>query len=195
MSVKLRGQQINKQLVNVTSNEPCNFSDEGYVPSSRKADESKVITPLEANLRCEARIGNIELCAEYSVPDKYMMGSNLNNLLPDYRNKRKEKKNLKEINFWQQKINQQLELYHLEDDKYNIKLVRGLCQIVEKYICYDTHLGSAKKTIVMNCCLKFFDDNVPLLESIIENELEHIKKSGFVMRALAKLEIFFFANR
>ena len=124
-----------------------------------------------------------------------MMVSNLNNLLPDYRNKRKEKKNLKEINFWQQKINQQLELYHLEDDKYNIKLVRGLCQIVEKYICYDTHLGSAKKTIVMNCCLKFFDDNVPLLESIIENELEHIKKSGFVMRALAKIEIFFFANR
>ena len=27
MSVKLRGQQLNKQLVNVTSNEPCNFSD------------------------------------------------------------------------------------------------------------------------------------------------------------------------
>jgi hypothetical protein len=104
-----------------------------------------------------------------------MMGSNLNHLVPDYRNKRKEKKNLKEINFWQQKINQQLELYHLEDDNY------------------DTQLGNAKKkTIVMNCCLNFFDDNVPLLESIIENELEHIKKSGFVMRVLlAKIEIFF----
>ncbi len=65
-----------------------------------------MITPLELHLRCEARIGNIELCAEYTVPDKYMMGSSLNNLRPDYRNKRKEKKNLKEINFWQQKINQ-----------------------------------------------------------------------------------------
>jgi hypothetical protein len=43
----------------------------------------------------------------------------------------------------------------------------------------------------MNCCLKFFDDNVPLLESIIENELEHIKKSVFVIQAVAKLEIFF----
>jgi hypothetical protein len=83
-----------------------------------------------------------------------MMGSNLNNLLPDYRNKREEKKILKEINFWQQKFNQQLELYDLEDDKYNIKLVRCRCQIVEKYICYDTQLGDAKEKIVMNFCLK-----------------------------------------
>ncbi len=88
-----------------------------------------------------------------------------------------------------------MELYHLDDDIYNIKLVRGLCQIVETYICHDTKLGDAKKKIVMNCCLRFFYDNVPLLESIVENELEHIKKSWFVMRALAKIEILFFANR
>ncbi len=69
-----------------------------------------------------------------------------------------------------------------------------LVKLSKKYICYDTQLGDAKKKIVINCFLKFFEDNVPLLESIIENELEHIKKSGFVMRALAKIEIFFFKS-
>ena len=149
---------------------------------------------LGASLSSEARMASIDLQASYLVPDKYLLGSNLNNILPDYRNKRKYIKNQKEINYWQQKINEQLKLYTLADDKYNIKLVRGLCQIVEKYVCYDRELGETKKQIVMNCALRFFDDNAELLESIIENELEHIEKSGVWMRILAKIEIFFFAK-
>lgn len=149
---------------------------------------------VSPSLSSEARMASIDLQASYLVPDKYLLGSNLNNILPDYRNKRKYIKNQKEINYWQQKINEQLKLYTLADDKYNIKLVRGLCQIVEKYVCYDRELGETKKQIVMNCALRFFDDNAELLESIIENELEHIEKSGVWMRMLAKIEIFFFAK-
>lgn len=128
------------------------------------------------------------------LPNKYMIGVNLNDLLPDYRDKRKAVKNQKEVNFWNKKIVEQLKLYDSEIDKYNIKLVRGLCQIVERYLIYDTKLGLQKKQVVMNCCLKFFDNNEKLLSAIIDNELENIKKSTVFMRLLARLEIFFFAK-
>lgn len=128
------------------------------------------------------------------IPDKYMVGVNLNEVLPDYREKRKAVKNSKEINYWNHKIVEQLKLYNVEHDKYNIKLVRGLCAIVERYMIYDKKLGQQKKQVVMNCCLKFFDGNEKLLSAIIENELELIEKSTVLSRILAKLEIFFFAK-
>jgi hypothetical protein len=128
------------------------------------------------------------------LPNKYMIGVNLNDLLPDYRDKRKAVKNQKEVDYWNKKIVEQLKLYDSEKDKYNIRLVRGLCQIVERYLIYDTKLGQQKKQIVMNCCLKFFDNNEKLLSAIIDNELENIEKSTLFMRLLARLEIFFFAK-
>lgn len=142
----------------------------------------------------EARMALVDLQGDYIVPDKYMLGSNMNHILPEYRNKRKQIKNQREVGYWQKKINEQLLLYNIQDDKYNIKLVRGLCQIVEKYVCYDSKLGETKKQIVMNCALRFFDNNSELLESVIENELDHIERSSMLMRMLAKIEIFFFAK-
>ena len=65
------------------------------------------------------------------------VGFNLNYLLPDYRSKRKSIKNQKEVSYWQQKINEQLKLYTLEENKYNIKLVRGLGHSI-------TQLGETK---------------------------------------------------
>ena len=128
------------------------------------------------------------------LPDKYMVGVNLNDILPDYRNKRKCVKNQKQIDYWNKKIVEQLKLYNVNNDQYNIKLVRGICQIVERYLIHDEKLGEQKKQIVMNCCLKFFDNNEKLLSAIIENQLEQIEKSSVMSRLLARLEIFFFAK-
>jgi hypothetical protein len=134
-----------------------------------------------------------ELELDY-VPDKYLVNVNLNEYLPNFRDKRKAVKNSKEVNYWNHKINEQLKLYNIEQDKYNIKLVKGLCQIVERYMIYDSKLGPQKKQVVLNCCLKFFDNNQKLLEAVIEDQLELIAKSSRFSRLLAKLEIFFFAK-
>jgi hypothetical protein len=209
MSVRLRGRldSVTNQDTSFPLEKEVNLREVCFDKQTRPCGDTAAVNPsancsndsvsglsLGASLSSEARMASIDLQASYLVPDKYLLGSNLNNILPDYRNKRKYIKNQKEINYWQQKINEQLKLYTLADDKYNIKLVRGLCQIVEKYVCYDRELGETKKQIVMNCALRFFDDNAELLESIIENELEHIEKSGVWMRILAKIEIFFFAK-
>ena len=83
------------------------------------------------------------------VPDKYLVNVNLNEYLPNFRDKRKAVKNSKEVNYWNHKINEQLQLYNIEQDKYNIKLVKGLCQIVERYMIYDSKLGPQKKQLVL----------------------------------------------
>ena len=141
----------------------------------------------------EEKEPELDLDLDY-VPDKYLVNVNLNEYLPNFRDKRKAVKNSKEVNYWNQKINEQLKLYNIEQDKYNIKLVRGLCQIVERYMIYDQKLGSQKKQVVLNCALKFFDNNQKLLEAVIEDQLETIVKSSTFSRLLAKLEIFFFAK-
>ena len=169
MSVRKRINQ-NSQLTLSQDNEPCNFSDEDPAKISVSVDISDVI------------------------PDKYFVGQNLNDLLPNYREKRKLVKNQREIDYWNKKIQEQLSLYSVEDDKYNIKLVKAICQIVERYMIYDDKLGSQKKRVVLNCCLKFFDNNELLLESIIEEVLQQIDRSTLLMRLIAKLEILFFSK-
>ena len=42
------------------------------------------------------------------VPDKYLVNVNLNEYLPNFRDKRKAVKNSKEVNYWNHKINEQL---------------------------------------------------------------------------------------
>jgi hypothetical protein len=170
MSIRLKVGNT-KQLVEVKENESCSgFND----PDPRLSVDCNV---------------NLDF-----IPDKYMVGVNLNDILPDYRNKRKSVKNEKEIEYWNKKIVEQLKLYNVNDDQYNIKLVRGICQIVERYLIHDVKLGSQKKQIVLNCCLKFFDNNEKLLSAVIEDQLESIDKSSLMSRLLARLEIFFFAK-
>lgn len=170
MSIRLKVSN-GKQLVETKENEPTSFND------------------VDPKLSVETSIDFQDF-----LPDKFLVGVNLNDLLPDYRDKRKAVKNQKEINFWNKKIIEQLKLYNADDDKYNIRLVRGLCQIVERYLIYDEKLGQSKKQIVLNCCLKFFDNNERLLSAIIDNELHNIEKSTTFTRLLARIEIFFFAR-
>ena len=129
-----------------------------------------------------------------NIPDKFLVGVKLDDYLPNYRDKRKNVKNQKEINFWNQKIIEQLKLYDSKEDKYNFQLVKGIMEIVERYMIYDEKLGSQKKQVVLNCCLKFFDNNEKLLECVIEDQLKSIVKSSYLTKLLAKLEIFFFSK-
>jgi hypothetical protein len=103
MSIRLKVNN-NKQLVETKQEEePSNFSD----PDPRVS----IDTSIDLN---------------DFLPSKYMLGVNLNELLPDYRDKRKAVKNQKEVDYWNKKIVEQLKLYNSNEDKYNIRLVRGL---------------------------------------------------------------------
>ena len=71
-------------------------------------------------------------------------------------------------------INDLLSVYNSEDDKYHIELVKSIMQIVEDFVIFDSKTGPMKKDIVMNICLKFFDDNHKLLNAVIEDQLKNI---------------------
>lgn len=130
----------------------------------------------------------------FEVPEKYLFGSKLCDILPDYYDRRKGLKNSKEIDYWQGKISSVLRMYDVKTDKYNIRLVKSVCQIVEKYMIYKPKSGEDKKKIVILCCLKYFDDNEALLSAVIEEVILAIDRSTVLMRILAKVEMFFFGK-
>jgi hypothetical protein len=129
-----------------------------------------------------------------ALPEKFIFNSSLDNMLPNHKEKRKVIKDKLQLKYWDEKLNSCLQLYDIKADKYNIKLVKACCQIVEKYMIYSPKLGETKKKIVIRSCSKFFDDNELLLDSIIEEALETIDRSTTLMRLIAKIELFFFSK-
>lgn len=170
MSVRKRLQQ-NQQVVE-TDTKTSNFSDE-----------------------VEVKQHEIQTYEDVKIPDKYFMGSNLKSILPDdYRTKRKDIKHDKYVRYWECEINNILDVYDKDADKYHIQLVKSIMQIVEDYVIFDTKTGKMKKAIVKNICLKFFDENEKLLDAIIEDQLHNIVHSTLFRRLMARLQVAFFSK-
>ena len=173
MSVRKRIQQL-QQIT--TEDKACNFSDKVDVSITQKPEEE-------------------EKQQNEKIPDKYWMGSNLKTMMPhDYREKRKSIKNDKYVQYWESQINDLLSVYNSEDDKYHIELVKSIMQITEDFVIFDSKTGPMKKAIVMNICLKFFDDNHKLLNAVIEDQLKNIVHSTLFRRLCSRFQVMFFSK-
>jgi hypothetical protein len=177
MSVR---RQRNGKMVDYEDNQPCNFSDE--VEEPKKHESQKLEEKQEENVKTE-------------LPPKFYMNSDLKKILPDYSNRRKIIKNKKQIDFWEVEIDNLLTLYDSKSDKYHFSLCRAVLQILEDYCIWDVKLGETKKHIASNILLKFFDNNLDLVNAIIENELPHIVHSSLLRRLFCRLEILFFSKK
>lgn len=184
MSVRKRLKPVN--IVSEETNKP--------LPLGVTEDERKVIIDdFEVEESSVSSIAS-ESKSDYSLPEKYIFNSKLDDMLPKHKEKRKVIKNNIALKYWDEKLNSCLALYDINSDKYNIKLVKACCQIVEKYMIYAPQLGETKKAVVKSACLRFFDNNEKLLDSVIEEVLESIDRSTVWMRVLAKIELFFFSK-
>ena len=171
MSVRKRIQQL-QQIT--TEDKACNFSDKVDVSITQKPEEEE---------------------KQNELPPKYFIGSNLKTMMPqDYREKRKSIKNDKYVHYWETQINELLSVYNSEDDKYHIELVKSIMQITEDFVIFDSKTGQMKKAIVMNICLKFFDDNHKLLSAVIEDQLKNIVHSTLFRRLCSRFQVMFFSK-
>lgn len=125
------------------------------------------------------------------IPQKYLDGYNLNKNLVSYKERRKNMKNKKAMQILENGIHEILQVYNIDEDKYNIQLVSDLMNIVEFFMVHDKKLGHSKKEIVLASALIFWDGNDVLLSNVIEYLMPMLKQRRFFGRILSKLYIFF----
>jgi hypothetical protein len=87
-------------------------------------------------------------------------------------------------------IQQLLALYDDKDLKYSYDLVLFVMNEVERYIL-KAKSGDSKKQLTIECCKKYFDDNVEILEVIIKLLFPQLKQVKFLKRQGLKIVRFF----
>lgn len=83
-----------------------------------------------------------------------------------------------------------LALYDEKELHYNHELVLFIMNEVERYIL-KSKSGDSKKQLVIECCKKYFDNNIEILEVIINLLFPKIKQIKFMKRQGYKLLRFF----
>ena len=81
-----------------------------------------------------------------------------------------------------------------EDHKYDVELLLELLNAVEQYFVYGTkeERDKSKQEVVEEVMLKFFNDDVNVLEKFIATIYRKVKKSNVWRRTYRRLYNFFF---
>jgi hypothetical protein len=87
-------------------------------------------------------------------------------------------------------IQQILSLYEDNDLKYSHELVLFVMNEVERFIL-KSKSGDSKKKLTIECCKKYFDNNVEILEVIINLLFPKVKQVKFIKRQGLKILKFF----
>jgi hypothetical protein len=83
-----------------------------------------------------------------------------------------------------------LELYPDDQLKYSSKLVEFVMHEVERHILKPKQ-GIAKKSLVIDCCKKYFNDDPELVSVVIDLLFKELKQVKFIKRQGLKLCRFF----
>lgn len=91
-------------------------------------------------------------------------------------------------------LNELFKHLNVEDHKYDVELLIELMNAVEEYFIYGTkdEREKSKKEVIEEVMLKFFNNDVKVLEKFIATIYKKVKKSNIFRRVIRRVHNFFF---
>jgi hypothetical protein len=114
-------------------------------------------------------------------------------------------KNLKGFSVIRKKIKQQhmkdefikqvsgvLDLFDKKDNKYEHSIIEFVCSVAEDFFISDRNIGDLKESSVIECCSKYFNNDIELVKKIIQLVLPNVPKSNILRRNKTRIINFVF---
>ncbi len=114
-------------------------------------------------------------------------------------------KNLKGFSVIRKKIKQQhmkdefmkqvsgvLDLFDKKDNHYEHEIIQFVCSVAEDFFISDRNMGDLKESSVIECCSKYFNNDIELVKKIIQLVLPNVPKSNILRRNKTRIINFVF---
>jgi hypothetical protein len=85
-----------------------------------------------------------------------------------------------------------LDLFESSSNKYEHEIVSFVCSVAEDWFISHKQMGDLKEQSVIECCSRYFNNDVDLVKKIIQIVLPTVPKTNIIRRNKQKIISFFF---
>jgi hypothetical protein len=127
-----------------------------------------------------------------SVPSKTILNNTDLKNLKGFRAVRKRIKQQHMKDEFIKQVSGVLDLFDKKDNKYEHSIIEFVCSVAEDFFISDRNMGDLKESSVIECCSKYFNNDIELVKKIIQLVLPNVPKSNILRRNKTRIINFVF---
>ncbi len=134
-----------------------------------------------------------EISKKYlSVPSKTILNNTDLKNLKGFKQIRKKIKQQNMKNDFIKQMSGVLDLFDTSSNHYEHSIIQFCCSVAEDYYITNVKMGDLKEESVIECCSKYFNNDILLVKKIIQLVLPNVPKSNILRRNKTRIYNFFF---